>query len=69
MRAALYARYSSDLQDARSIAGQHALARAFCEARGWTVVRTFDDAAISGATSIARRPGLSADGRRREEGI
>jgi site-specific DNA recombinase len=60
MRAALYARYSSDLQDARSIAGQHALARALCEARGWSVERVFEDAAISGATSIARRPGLSA---------
>ena len=60
MRAALYARYSSYLQDARSIAGQHALARALCEARGWSVERVFEDAAISGATSIARRPGLSA---------
>lgn len=57
MRVAIYARYSSDLQDARSITDQVALARAYAVRQGWTVVAEFSDAAISGA-SIANRPGL-----------
>jgi site-specific DNA recombinase len=57
-RAALYARYSSDLQDERSIGDQLALAREYAERQGWTVVREFSDAAISGA-SRHNRPGLA----------
>ena len=56
MRCAIYARFSSDLQDARSIIDQTALCRAHAEREGWTVAACFSDAA-SGA-SIENRPGL-----------
>lgn len=59
MRAALYARYSSDKQSDRSIDDQLAVCRRHAEARGWAVVATFDDRAISGA-AMANRPGLQA---------
>jgi site-specific DNA recombinase len=38
MRAAIYARFSSDLQDLRSIADQVELARRYAEGRSLTVV-------------------------------
>ncbi len=57
MRAAIYARFSSELQDARSIADQVDLARKYAEARGLTITQTYQDAAISGASTI-NRPGL-----------
>ena len=57
MRAAIYARFFSDLQDARSINDQVALARKYADARGFKVVSLCEDAAISGA-SILNRPGL-----------
>jgi DNA invertase Pin-like site-specific DNA recombinase len=57
MRVAIYARFSSDLQDIRSIADQLALAREHAARQGWHVVAEFTDAAISGA-SMANRPGL-----------
>jgi site-specific DNA recombinase len=57
MRVAIYARFSSDLQDARSITDQLALAREHAARQGWFVVKEFTDAAISGA-SMANRPGL-----------
>ena len=59
MRAALYARYSSDRQNERSIEDQLAVCRRHAAARGWDVVATFSDAAISGA-AMANRPGLQA---------
>lgn len=57
MRCAIYARFSSDLQDARSITDQVALARQRAEREGWTVVEVYSDAAISGA-GMHNRPGL-----------
>ena len=57
MRVAIYARFSSDLQDARSITDQLALAREHAARQSWFVVQEFTDAAISGA-SMANRPGL-----------
>jgi DNA invertase Pin-like site-specific DNA recombinase len=57
MRAAIYARFSSDLQDLRSIADQVDLARRYAETRGLNVVEVYDDAAISGASTL-NRPGL-----------
>ena len=57
MRAAIYARFSSDLQDLRSIADQVDLARRYAEARSLNVVEVYDDAAISGASTL-NRPGL-----------
>lgn len=56
-RAALYARYSSDRQNERSVADQLALLTELAERRGWTVVQSHMDAAIS-AAAMANRPGL-----------
>ena len=57
MRVAIYARFSSDLQDARSITDQVNLAREHAAQQGWLVVAEFTDATISGA-SMANRPAL-----------
>jgi site-specific DNA recombinase len=57
MRVAIYARFSSDLQDVRSITDQVAAARDHATRQGWRVVAEFSDAAISGA-SLHNRPGL-----------
>ena len=58
-RAALYARYSTDLQDRRSIDDQLALCRGFAEREGLAIVAGFSDAARSGA-SVVGRDGLLA---------
>jgi site-specific DNA recombinase len=55
-RCAIYARYSSDLQSPSSIDDQIALCRAYADRQGWTVVTTFDDAALSGF-GVEPRPG------------
>ena len=68
MRAAIYARFSSELQDARSIADQVILAEKYAGDRGYSVVGRYEDAAISGASTI-NRPGLQrllADARQGE---
>jgi site-specific DNA recombinase len=57
MRAAAYARYSSELQSRRSIADQLDLVRSFARGHGLEVVAEFSDAALSGA-SMAGRPQL-----------
>lgn len=57
MRAAIYARFSSDLQDVRSINDQVSMARKYAESRSQRVIGVFEDAAISGA-SVINRPGL-----------
>lgn len=59
LRAALYARYSSDQQNAASIADQLSLCRERAEREGWQVMGTYEDAAISGASMILR-PGIQA---------
>ena len=51
MRAALYARFSSDLQRAASIEDQFRNCRKRAATEGWTVVAEFADAAISGSDS------------------
>ena len=58
-RVAIYARYSSDLQNPRSIEDQEALCRRWCEREGHGVVATFSDAALSGA-SLHDRAGLKS---------
>ena len=58
MRAAIYARYSSDQQSSASIPDQVRLCRKLCNEHGWTVVEVFADEAISGATHL--RPGFQA---------
>ncbi len=55
-RAAIYARYSSDKQNERSIDDQVALCRAYCERHDLFIVDVYNDRAISGA-STANRPG------------
>ncbi len=54
MKAALYARFSTDLQRAASIEDQFRNCRKRAEVEGWTIVATFADAAMSG--SDANRP-------------
>lgn len=58
-RVAIYARYSSDRQNERSIEDQVGVCERHAAAKGWTVVDVFSDAAISGSTMV-RRPGLQA---------
>ncbi len=55
MKAAIYARYSSDLQREASIEDQVRLCTARIEAEGWTLSSTYTDHGISGASSL--RPG------------
>src|SRR5512144_249377 len=55
MRAVIYARYSTDLQSHASIEDQLRLCRARIEAEGWSLVATYTDHALSGASR--RRPG------------
>jgi len=57
MRASLYARYSTDLQNVASIADQFATCRSFAAKDATKIVATFEEAAISGG-SAANRPGL-----------
>jgi site-specific DNA recombinase len=57
MRAAIYSRFSSDLQDMRSITDQIAMARKYADGRSLSVFKCYEDAAISGASTI-NRPGL-----------
>lgn len=59
MRTAVYARFSSEVQNARSIDDQIVVCQRSAEARGWSVTQAFTDAAISGA-AMANRPGLLA---------
>jgi site-specific DNA recombinase len=47
-RAAIYARFSSELQDARSVGDQVALCREHAQRQCWTVI--YADEAVSGAT-------------------
>ncbi|MGH7048993.1 MAG: recombinase family protein, partial [Stellaceae bacterium] len=59
IRAALYARYSSDNQREASIADQFRICRERAKQEGWQIVATYHDAAISGASMILR-PGIQA---------
>lgn len=58
MRAAIYARYSTDRQSEASVEDQFRVCRRIAERHGFTVVAQFSDAAISGGTT--RRPGYQA---------
>ena len=58
MKAAIYARYSSDNQRDASIGDQLRICREFAARQGWTVVQEFTDHAISGATLL--RSGFQA---------
>eukprot|EP01038_Epipyxis_sp_PR26KG_P019357 gene19357-27419_t len=58
-KAVIYARYSTDLQNERSVSDQFDVCRAYANREGFQVVGTYEDRAISGA-SIIGRPGLLA---------
>jgi site-specific DNA recombinase len=55
-RAAIYARFSSDKQNDRSIDDQVAFCRGLCERAGYTVAHVYSDRAVSGASTV-HRPG------------
>ena len=57
MRVALYARYSTNMQNERSVEDQFAACEARCENEGWTIAARYHDRAMSGS-SMARRTGL-----------
>lgn len=66
MRAAIYARFSSDLQNAASIDDQVRVCRERIEREGWTYLHAYCDRAMSGTSHL--RPGyqkLLEDARRR----
>jgi site-specific DNA recombinase len=52
MRAALYARYSTDNQRDASIADQFRVCRNYAEKHGWQIVEEYSDHAISGASLL-----------------
>ncbi|MEJ5155808.1 recombinase family protein [Gluconobacter wancherniae] len=56
MKVALYARYSSDNQRDASIEDQFRICRGYADTQGWTIVDSYSDRAISGASLI--RPGI-----------
>ena len=56
MKVALCARYSSDNQRDASIEDQLRLCRLHAEKQGWTIVDSYTDRAISGASLL--RPGI-----------
>jgi len=57
IRAAIYARFSSDRQNDRSVDDQIASCRELCAREGFTVVLTFCDREISGGSTV-NRPGF-----------
>lgn len=70
MRTLIYARYSSQLQNPRSVDDQIAACRERAGREGWSIEGVFHDAAISGAAGIetTQRPGLHALLQRLERG-
>jgi DNA invertase Pin-like site-specific DNA recombinase len=58
MRAAIYARFSTQLQREASLEDQERLCRERAAGEGWTVAACFADRALSGASML--RPGLQA---------
>ncbi|HET9106792.1 MAG TPA: recombinase family protein [Steroidobacteraceae bacterium] len=59
MKAAIYARFSTDRQDDSSIADQVRICEAHAARHGFKIVERFDDQGISGA-AIGNRPGVQA---------
>ena len=53
-RVAIYARFSSDLQNEKSCHDQIDLCSTYAEAHGFAIVGTFQDDAVSGASTINR---------------
>ncbi|WP_375173883.1 recombinase family protein [Pseudooceanicola sp.] len=57
-RVALYARYSTDLQNPMSVEDQFRQAERYAKQQGWTIVERFSDSAVSG-TAGRTRPDFS----------
>jgi site-specific DNA recombinase len=57
IRAASYARYSTDMQNEQSIKDQQSACREFAKAQGFKLVKEFSDSAISGA-ALGNRPAM-----------
>ncbi len=62
MRTLIYARFSSELQNKRSIEDQVTVCRERCEREAWTVVEVFTDYAIGGGAGFGedQRPAMAA---------
>ena len=58
MRAAIYARFSSEQQQESSIDDQVRNAKRLIESKGWKLTQTYSDRGISGATTV--RPGYQS---------
>lgn len=58
IRAALYARYSSDNQRYESITGQMRCSETYCQQKGYTIVKMYTDEAKTG-TQLAGRDGFN----------
>ncbi|MHB2165860.1 recombinase family protein [Alsobacter sp. R-9] len=58
-RGVIYGRYSTDLQNEKSVEDQFSLCRVFASRERLQIVATYEDRAVSGA-SIAGRPGVLA---------
>jgi site-specific DNA recombinase len=54
LRAAIYARYSSDNQREASIEDQVEVCRRYAELQGWNIVEVYPDRAVSGASRFRR---------------
>jgi site-specific DNA recombinase len=54
MRVAIYARFSSEMQDKRSIDDQVVLCRDFARQHGWTFIDAYPDYAVSGSSVHGR---------------
>lgn len=59
MRAAIYARFSTDKQSAASVDDQQRLCEQRASREGWTVVARHADPGMSGSLPIASRPGAA----------
>src|SRR5437867_2773244 len=60
MRAAIYVRYSSENQRESSLQDQERSCRQEAERLGYTVVKVYSDAALSGQLNGDQRPGYQA---------
>jgi site-specific DNA recombinase len=58
LRVFIYSRYSSDMQNPMSIRDQNDLCERYASKKGWRVVESFHDSAMSGATD--KRPGFQS---------
>lgn len=59
MKALIYARFSTDRQNERSVDDQIAICAERCRREGWKVVGSYFDRAVSGSTPVAKRAGGS----------